>query len=264
MDFTEHTTLGRTGLKVSRLGFGASYPAPADALERAFHEQGVNYFLWGSGRKAPMRDALKSLTKSHRDQIVIAFQTYDKSGMVMRHFHEKGLRRLGIEYVDILLLSWMRGVPRGGMLETALKLKEEGKVRYLAVSSHDRPLVGRMVKDTDNGIDACMIRYNAANNGAERDIFPHITVEDKPGIVAFTATKWGQLLQQKRMPPGEKPLTAAECYRFALSNNYVDICMIGPKTTEELEGGLKALADGPLSAEEMERVVRIGAHVYGK
>ena len=43
MDFKSHTTLGRTGLSVSRLGIG-TYGAPADALERAFHEYGINYF----------------------------------------------------------------------------------------------------------------------------------------------------------------------------------------------------------------------------
>ena len=264
MNFSDHTTLGRTGLSVSRLGFGASYPAPAESLEKAFHERGVNFFLWGTGRRDPMRNALKNLIKTHRDQVVIAFQTYDKGGLLMRHFHEKGLRRLGTDHVDLLLLSWMRGVPRGRMLETALKLKEEGKVRYLGISTHDRPLAGRIAADPESPVEAIMIRYNAANVGAEKDIFPHIPESNAPGIIAFTATRWGQLVSHKKMPPGEKPLTAADCYRFALSSGKVDVCLTGPKTTEELEGGMKAMDLGPLSDEEMERVRRIGKYVYGK
>jgi aryl-alcohol dehydrogenase-like predicted oxidoreductase len=264
MNFSAHTTLGRTGLSVSRLGFGASYPAPAEALEKAFHERGVNCFLWGSGRREPMGDALRKLSKSHRDGLVIAFQTYDKSGLVMRRFHEKGLRRLGIDHVDLLLMSWMRGVPRGRMLETALQLKEEGKVRYLGISTHDRPLAGRIAAATNTPIDAIMIRYNAANDGAERDIFPYIPDSNTPGVIAFTTTRWGQLVNPKKMPPGEEPLSAADCYRFALSSGKVDVCITGPKTTEELEGGMKAMDLGPLSDEEMERVRRIGKYVYGK
>ena len=264
MNFKSHTTLGRTGLSVSRLGFGASYLAPAEALEKAFHERGVNYFLWGSGRRAPMRDALRNLVRSQRDRVVIAFQTYNKDGLFMRHFHEKGLRRLGVDHVDLLLLSWMRGIPRGRMLDTALKLKEEGKVRYLGISTHNRPLAGRIAADPDSPIDAVMIRYNAAHVGAEQDLFPHIPESNAPGIIAFTATRWGQLVNPKKMPPGEEPLTAADCYRFALSNLHVDVCMTGPKTADELEGGMKALDLGPLSGEEMERVRRIGKYVYGK
>lgn len=264
MDFRSHVTLGRTGLSVSRLGFGASYPAPADALEKAFHERGVNFFLWGTGRRDPMRDALRNLIKIQRDQVVIAFQTYDKSGLFTRHFHEKGLRRLGADHVDILLMSWMRGLPRGRMLETALKLKEEGKVRFLGISTHDRPLAGRIAADPNSSVDAIMVRYNAAHVGAERDLFPLIPSNEPPGIIAFTATRWGQLLSPRKMPPGEKPLTAADCYRFALSSGKVDVCLTGPRTTEELEGGMKAIELGPLSDEEMERVRRIGKYVYGK
>jgi aryl-alcohol dehydrogenase-like predicted oxidoreductase len=264
MNFKSHTTLGRTALSVSRLGFGASYPAPAKSLEKAFHERGVNFFLWGTGRRAPMRDALRNLVKTQRDQVVIAFQTYDKSGFFMRHFHEKGLNRLGVDYVDLLLLSWMRGVPGGRMLDTALKLKEEGKIRYLGISTHDRPLAGRIASDPDSPVGALMVRYNAAHVGAERDLFPHIPQDDPPGIIAFTATRWGQLLDPGKMPPGERPLTAAECYRFALSSGKVDVCLTGPRTGQELNENLRALDDGPLSDEEMERVRRIGRYIYGK
>jgi aryl-alcohol dehydrogenase-like predicted oxidoreductase len=211
-----------------------------------------------------MADALKNLTQSHRDEVVIAFQSYDKSGMLMRHFHEKGLRRLGIDHVDLLLLSWMRGVPRGGMLETAMKLKEEGKVRYLGISSHDRPLAGRIAADPDIEMDAVMVRYNAAHTGAEKDIFPHLTDTHRPGVIAFTATRWGQLVNPKKMPPGEEPLTAADCYRFALTSGHVNVCLTGPKTAQELEQNMEVLEKGPLSDEEMERVRRIGKHVYGK
>ena len=150
------------------------------------------------------------------------------------------------------------------MLETALKLKEEGKVRYLGISTHDRPLAGRIAADPESPIDAIMVRYNAANVGAERDIFPHIPESNAPGVIAFTATRWGQLISPKKMPPGEEPLTASDCYRFALSSGAVDVCLTGPKTVVELEGGMKAMDLGPLSDEEMERVRRIGKYVYGK
>ena len=264
MAFKQHTTLGRTGLSVSRLGIAASYGVPTPALEKAFHEHGVNFFYWGSVRKPGMRDALLHLKGGYRSNMVVAFQTYDKSGLLMRHFHEKGLRTLGVDYADVLILGWMMGEPRRRMLETAVRLREEGKVRYLAMSSHNRPLIGNLVATPDLPVDVFMLRYNAAHRGAETDIFPHIPAENPSGIMAYTATRWGQLMDPKKMPPGEEPLTAADCYRFALTDPHVDLCMMGPKTAEELEGGLKALELGPLSADEMERVKRIGDWVYGK
>jgi len=60
------------------------------------------------------------------------------------------------------------------------------------------------------------------------------------------------------MPPGEKTLSAADCYRFVLSNPNVDLCMIGPRTEKEMTEGAKALSIGPLSKKEMERIKKIG------
>ena len=264
MAFSSRRTLGRTGLSISRMGIAASYGVPAAALERAFHEKGVNFFYWGSLRKEGMRDALRSLIPTRRSDLVIAFQSYDKSGLLMRHFHEKGLRALGIDCADLLILGWMRGEPRGRMLETALRLKEEGKVRHLAMSAHNRRLIGGLVGRQDCPVDVFMLRYNAAHRGAETDISPSLPSDKRPGIMGYTATRWGQLLDPKRMPPGEPPLTAVDCYRFVLSNPAVDLVMSGPRTAGELEQNLRALELGPLSADEMTRVGKIGDWVYGK
>ena len=89
MDFKDDTILGRTGLSVSRLGIAASYGPPDSAIEMAFHEYGINFLYWGSRRKTGMRDAILNLKGSYRDKLVIAFQSYDKSGLFMRRFHEK-------------------------------------------------------------------------------------------------------------------------------------------------------------------------------
>ena len=45
MDFRAKIPFGRTGLMVSRIGLASGYGVPAAAIEKAFHEYGVNY-LW--------------------------------------------------------------------------------------------------------------------------------------------------------------------------------------------------------------------------
>ncbi len=264
LDFRDHVTLGQTGLKVSRLGIAASYGVPAEAITKAYHENQINLFYWGSRRHLEMRKALRELAPSERDRMVIAFQTYDKSGLLTRSKHESGLKKLGVDHADILILGWMRGVPRGWMLESALKLREEGKVRYLAISSHNRSLIGSLVGRKELPVDIYMLRYNAAHRGAEKDIFPYIPDQDTPGIMAYTTTCWGKLLMEKNMPPGQSPLTAADCYRFVLSNPLVDLALIGPRNALELAGGLQALEDGPMTGEELINVRKVGDYVYGK
>ncbi|MEW6602231.1 MAG: aldo/keto reductase, partial [Nitrospirota bacterium] len=173
-DFRKHTILGRTGLSVSRLGIGSGYGVPAVAVEKAFHEYGVNYFFWSSPRRRGLRDAVRSLSPAARDKMVIAIQTYDHHGFLMRRFVEKGLRELHIDYADVLILGWFNNVPGSRVLDAALKLKEEGRVRFIGMSGHNRPVFGQMAVQPGSPVDIFMIRYNAVHRGAEKDIFPFL------------------------------------------------------------------------------------------
>jgi aryl-alcohol dehydrogenase-like predicted oxidoreductase len=140
-------------------------------------------------------------------------------------------------------------------------MKEKGLVRFIGVSSHNRKLLGKLARDRE--FDVLHLRYNAAHRGAECDIFPHLSGEKRPGAVAFTATRWGQLLREKKMPPGETPPTAVDCYRFVLSNPAVDVCMTGAKTAAQLRENLAVFDSGPMSEDELARMRRIGDHVHG-
>ena len=255
--------LGRTGLMVSRLGIASGYGVPAAAMEKAFHEHDVNYFYLSpilfQGR---MRKALLSLAPRHRERMVIVLAKPVGRGFFLRSYVERWLRKLDIDQADLLLLQGVRK-PAPLLFDRARKLKEEGKVRFVGMSSHERPLFGRIARgEVDAPVDVFQLRYNAVHRGAERDIFPFLPDQNRPGIVNFTATCWSKLLKAKNMPAGERPPSAAECYRFVLSNPNVDVCLTAPSSAERLERNLEALEEGPLSGEEMERLVRIGDHMH--
>jgi aryl-alcohol dehydrogenase-like predicted oxidoreductase len=106
-----------------------------------------------------------------------------------------------------------------------------------------------------------MIRYNAAHPGAEHDIFPHVR-EQKPSILAYTATSWRRLLKRPRGWDGAV-MTAGDCYRFQLSNPHVDLALTGPASRAELEENLRALEKGPLSEDEASWMRAFGRAVHG-
>lgn len=248
---------------MSRLGIGSSYGVPAAAIERAYHEHRVNLFYWGSFRRGGMRDAIRHLARKDRERIVVALQTYDRSGLLLRPFLERGLRALGIDHAELLILGWHARVPSPRVRDAALRLVAAGKVRFLAMSGHDRALFGRLARAPEFPLDVFMFRYNAAHRGAEQEIFPFLPAHDRPGTIAYTATRWGHLLDPRKMPAGERPLTASECYRFALSDARVDVCLTGPASAAEMEEAVRALAQGPLADPDMARVHRIGDWVHG-
>jgi len=114
----------------------------------------------------------------------------------------------------------------------------------------------------DDRFDLFHVRYNAAHRGAEEDIFEKMPDRNRPGLVTYTATRWGDLVQPKRMPRGEEPLRGADCYRFDSSHPMVDVCITGPKNREEMREALAALDLGPLTEEERARIRRIGDHEH--
>ncbi|RLD68425.1 MAG: hypothetical protein DRI98_11805 [Bacteroidetes bacterium] len=263
--FNTPVTLGRTGLKVGRLGLSSSYGAPEEAFEEAF-ERGCNYFVVGSfmkGRSKEMISAIQNITRrGERDKLVICMMEYTHSNLIGRsHFH-KGLKKLGLEYVDVLMLGYHPRKPRKQIMDMALNLKEKGEVRHLALSGHNRKLFPKLMEEKEIGV--FQVRYNAANSGAEKDVFPFTGGADRPGIISFTATRWGQLLKEGKMPQGEKPLSAMDCYRFVLSNPAVDVCMTGARSLEMMRENLQTLDSEPLNEQEMKRIRLIGDHVYGK
>ncbi len=264
MDFTAPRLLGRTGLSVGRLGVASSYGAPAAAFEEAF-ERGCNYFYWGSLRRGGMAQAIRNVCgRGRRGDLVVVIQSYSRLPALLEASYCWALRRLGLDYGDVLLLGWFGSKPPDRLRERALDLQRRGLCRFLGISGHRRALFPELARE---GIgDIFHIRYNAAHRGAETEAFGPLAALPpavRPGIVTYTATRWGQLLKPGKMPPGEAPPTAADCYRFALSHPAVDVCMTGPGDIAQMRQALRALELGPLSAEEMSRLRRLGDWLHG-
>jgi len=71
------------------------------------------------------------------------------------------------------------------------------------MAGHNRSLFPEM--DASGVFDLFQVRYNAAHRGAETEIFPLLNKERRAAVVSYTATRWGHLLNSKKMPPVENP-----------------------------------------------------------
>lgn len=262
--FDQKITLGRTGLEAGRLGIASSFGAPSGAYEEAF-ERGCNYFTWGTvikGRSSQMGEAIRNIcSKGKRDNLVLSTLSYAHNAKLTEHFLKKGLKSLGTDYVDILILGYFNKRPNQKIIDGALRLKEKGMIRYIGITSHKRKLFPELFEE--GLFDVFHIRYNAAHRGAETEIFPFIKGDNLPGIVTFTATRWKKLLNPKKMPPGISPPTAPDCYRFVLSHPSVDICMMGAKNLEQMRENITVLDLGPMSEDELNHMRKIGDHIRG-
>lgn len=226
------------------------------------YEHGVNYFYWGSFRRDSFGEGLRVL-RSQREKWVLVIQSYTRLAALLGWSLERALRVLKMDYADVLLLGMWNKDVTPSIWERALRLRERGLVKHLAVSTHNRPHGSDLLGSKD--VDVLHFRYNAIHRGAERDIFPHLAESSlRPGLVSFTATSWGELMSKSRVPQGEKVPSATDAYRFVMSNPNIDVCLSGPKSAEQFKAALEALAKGPMSEDELAWMRRIGDAKYVK
>ncbi len=255
----ERVTLGRTGLSVSRLGVAASYGTDEAMVEEAV-DRGVNYLWWGALRTKKMAQGIRAVARKGREDLVVVMHAVSRKPATISKQVEDALSQLGLDYLDAVLLGNVSHEPAPELIAQVSKLKEQGKLRFLALSTHVRPLIVKL--ERERLIDIYHVRYNAAHRGAETEVFDHLPEQGGPGMVTFTSNRWGSLIDAARMPAGEPAPSAADCCRFVLSHPRVHVACCGPANLEELRQNLECLDAGPMSDEELDRMRRIGHHVY--
>lgn len=235
-----------------RIAVASSYGLAGREVERAFAE-GVRAFFWGALRHRDFGVALRRLARRDRAKLTIATVSYASSPLALRTSIAFARRALAVDALDLVVLGYAKAPIDPRLIDAALALRERGVAKSIGVSSHDRALLASL--GGAGWPDALMARYSAAHRGAASEVFPFAI--DKR-VLAYTATRWGTLLDPSRVPAGERAPTAAECYRFVLSCARVDLCLAGPRDGGELDAALAAGRAGPLTSDELAWMTRIG------
>ena len=265
--------LGEERLTVCRLGLatrGNTHLRVEDA-EHAL-ERGVNYLNW-CGKPDGLSTTVAGLGERRKD-VVLAVQFKASGGDEAAREFEWILKQIKSDYLDVATFyyvesegEWEDIVGPGGAWEILARLKREGALKMIGLTSHQRKFAARWAQETDpetgqRRLDMLMIRYNAAHRGAETDVFPVSDVLGMP-VVTFTGLRWKDLLgTTPDDPAGFAPPTASDCYRFCLVHDSVAVVLAAPGNREELEEDLAVLDDwGPLGEEAMESIRSHGDRV---
>jgi aryl-alcohol dehydrogenase-like predicted oxidoreductase len=258
--------------QVFRMGIAGNYGINSSDVKWAA-EHGANYWVWGSSFKK-VTAGIKEVIRKDREKNVVALLGWGFFGWQVRQSVEKALRKLNTDYLDVFKLGWLgrTSTYSQGVIDSLLKLKQEGKIKAIGTSIHDRKRAGKLALDSE--LDLLMIRYNAKHTGAEVDIFPHLKKRN-PSVISYTALAWQQLIKPMKdleMPPWPDnkeeakipPLTPELCYRFVLSNPYVHLVLTGPKNREQLMMNFRAIQQGALTPEELDWIREYGKLIKSK
>jgi predicted aldo/keto reductase-like oxidoreductase len=248
-----YRTLGKTGLKVTSVGFGCMVTSDASVVERAA-EMGINYFdtarSYSNGNNERMVGAA---LKGRRQDLIIATKTRGATGAELLAQLDTSLKELGFDYVDI----WnVHGVSQAeamtdDVLEAQRKAKESGKARFVGVSTHSgmTELIPALVKGGQ--IDVILTSYNFTMD----DQMTKVVNEARQagvGIVAMKVMAGGA----GRLKPGERGYEALQqpggllaALKWALANPNVDTTVPSITDMDQLEENIRAMTE-PLTAND--------------
>jgi hypothetical protein len=247
--------LGRERLAVSRIGVSGHYLLPVEGFTRAVGA-GVNWFFW-EPNYATLTEFAGQLNPSTREQLRFVAGTFEAESAKVRKDVERALRTLKVERLGLFLVFWVQSWDRltDELRFTVERLREEGKVTAVGLSSHNRPL---LVRAMEEGWGPVMARHSAAHRGVEEAVFPK-AAELGTTLLTFNNLCYGRMLKPVA---GMAPPDPTDCYRYTLSFSAVSACWSAPATVEQLEANLRALFDPELPAERKAYLQRFGAALY--
>jgi HEAT repeat protein len=253
--------LGSTGLRVSPLVLSGTNGLSAASLAEA-QEVGVNAFFWETEYLQLTR--FLRARRAQREGLVLVAGSYHSGPAALRRDVESALRQLRTTWLDVFLLYWVRSPERlnDEDFEALEKLRAEGKLRAFGFSTHLRDLATDAIRR--HPWPVVMTRHSAAHPGAEAAFFPEALARGT-GVLTFTATCYGRLLQPSPGMPSDAVLpTAVDCYRYSLSQSGVSACLSAPRSHRELVQNLEVLDRPHMVPEALEAMRAHGARVRAR
>jgi hypothetical protein len=271
----EYRSFGKSGFDISRLGFGCmrlpmveidgkrvvDEDATIPMLRRAF-ELGVNYFdtAWMYCDEQS-EAALGKAVKGWRDKVKISDKYPVGNELGYRQCLETQLRRLDMDYVDFYhfhgIGEWfLTHERRDEFLKEARQAKDEGLIKHISFSFHDKPEV--MAKIIDIGIfTSVLAQYNLLDR-ANEEAFANAKARGL-GTVVMGPVGGGRVAG---LPPelarqlGVTVHSSAElAFRFVFANPNIDCALSGMGTIEMVEENAATASNtAPLSQEELDRI----------
>ena len=276
--------LGRTGLHVTRLGYGAAHRKPMDNVQRRtilndVLDAGINFIDTADdyGLTYDDEDSSEKLIGRYISHRQSEFYLATKCGgsdsghiwtreNVFRNLHDS-LRRLKADYVDIMQLhgATVEDCEREGLVDSLLEMRQEGKVRWIGASTN----LPHLPTFLDWGVfDVFQLPFSAL----ERDHEGWITKASEAGagiiirggvalgevgVGVGSPDRWNKFQEaelDELREPGES--RTAFLARFTMTHPHTHTNIVGTTNPDHLQENVEATQRGPLPNDVYEEAKR--------
>ena len=250
----EYRILGKTGLKISRLGFGGIPIQKIDAegtraLIGRLIDEGVNFIDTARGYTVSEEYLGFALT-GVRDKFVIATKSTSRKKDEMARDIDVSLEKLRTDYIDLYQMhnpgakDLDVATAPGGALEAMLEAKADGKIGHIGITLHSLEVFERAVELP--WVESIMFPYNIVETQGEELIAK--CKEKNIGFICMKPLAGGAIED------------ATVALRFIVSNPAVTVVIPGMADEAQIAENAAAVADtSPLRADEIEKIDGIKA-----
>lgn len=220
--------LGKTGLKVSNLGFGGGHfiGKDLDVQEsiRLLHQaidEGMTFMdtAWEYGQGESERRMGLGL-EGRRDKVILMTKVCGRDAKTAEEQLHDSLRRLKTDVIDVWQFHEINYdndaeliFQTGGAVEAALAAREAGKIRFIGFTGHKSPHILQSMLDQDFDWDTCQLPTNIADahyRSFQKEILPELNRRNIGVIGMKSLGGGGQLIRGLG-------LSAVQCRRYALT-----------------------------------------------
>lgn len=198
----QYRRLGRTGLQVSCIGLGGIPIQRVDQAEavrvvRAALDSGINFIDTARGYTDSEEKIGRALEGVRREEVILATKSTSRSLEGILKDIDKSLSLLKVDYIDLYQMHNVKTEEElkqvtgpDGALEGLRKAQEQGKIRYIGVSSHTRENLAKMMPM--GIVDTIQVPFNAVEKDTADRLFP-LAQQHDVGFIAMKPLAGGAL-----------------------------------------------------------------------
>ena len=248
----EYRILGKTGLKISRMGFGGIPIQKIDAagtkaLMHRLMEAGVNYI--DTARAYTVSESyLGEALEGIREHFILATKSMGRTKEAMAKDIDTSLANLRTDYIDLYQVhnpnmeQLEQVIAPDGALEALLEAKQAGKIGHIGLTAHSRAVFEKALELP--WVETLMFPYNIVETQAEDLI--HRCAEKNIGFIDMKPLAGGALED------------ATLALRFLTTNPDVTVMIPGMAELHEVDENLAAISNtAPLTEEENAQITQI-------
>jgi predicted aldo/keto reductase-like oxidoreductase len=198
----EKIRLGKTGMMVTRLGFGGipiQRLSEADAVKvvKRCIDLGINYFDTANGYSTS-EERIGKAVKGHRHDVFIATKTFPGTPEIIEQNLDLSLKRLDTDYIDLYQFHGVNDPaitqkildPENGLYKVFEKAKKAGKIRHIGITSHQIDAAKEQVKT--GRFETMMFPFNFITNEPAKELLP-LCRENNVGFIVMKPMAGGML-----------------------------------------------------------------------